>query len=128
MQFDEMSPTEIEDLRSTAQKQYDKDVISRRASVIINQKNEESKNQNSIDKDKSEERPADMIKGVDEEDDEDVMLQADLDLKAVQEMNTSNENFNVNSKIECEKHKEPAAFYSQKEQRYVCFKCLVHSE
>ena len=28
----------------------------------------------------------------------------------------------------CDRHKAPAAFFSQKEDRYVCFKCLVSSE
>ena len=28
----------------------------------------------------------------------------------------------------CEMHGAPAAFFSEKEKRYVCFKCLVKSE
>ena len=28
----------------------------------------------------------------------------------------------------CEMHKAPAVFFSEKEDRYVCFKCLVKSE
>ena len=28
----------------------------------------------------------------------------------------------------CETHKAPAVFFSEKEDRYVCFKCLVASE
>ena len=28
----------------------------------------------------------------------------------------------------CDLHNAPAAFFSHKEDRYVCFKCLVHSE
>jgi hypothetical protein len=28
----------------------------------------------------------------------------------------------------CEQHKAPAVFFSQKEDRYVCFKCLVSQE
>jgi hypothetical protein len=31
-------------------------------------------------------------------------------------------------KMVCDKHKAPAAFFSQKEDRYVCFKCLVAKE
>ena len=31
-------------------------------------------------------------------------------------------------KMLCEMHGAPAAFFSQKENRYVCFKCLVSSE
>jgi len=28
----------------------------------------------------------------------------------------------------CDTHKAPAVFFSNKEERYVCFKCLVASE
>jgi hypothetical protein len=28
----------------------------------------------------------------------------------------------------CDTHKAPAVFYSNKEERYVCFKCIVSSE
>ena len=31
-------------------------------------------------------------------------------------------------KMICDTHKAPAVFFSQKEERYVCFKCLVTSE
>lgn len=31
-------------------------------------------------------------------------------------------------KMLCETHKAPAVFFSEKEDRYVCFKCLVASE
>ena len=31
-------------------------------------------------------------------------------------------------KMLCDTHKAPAAFFSEKENRYVCFKCLVASE
>ena len=28
----------------------------------------------------------------------------------------------------CEKHNTPAVFFSEKEERYVCFKCLAAAE
>jgi len=31
-------------------------------------------------------------------------------------------------KMLCDTHKAPAVFFSNKEERYVCFKCLVASE
>ena len=31
-------------------------------------------------------------------------------------------------KMLCDTHKAPAVFFSNKEDRYVCFKCLVQSE
>jgi len=31
-------------------------------------------------------------------------------------------------KMLCDMHKAPAVFFSEKEDRYVCFKCLVKSE
>lgn len=31
-------------------------------------------------------------------------------------------------KMLCDTHKAPAVFFSQKEERYVCFKCLISNE
>lgn len=38
------------------------------------------------------------------------------------------QDFDFTIKMQCDTHKSPATFYSQKDQRYVCFKCLVSSE
>ena len=35
---------------------------------------------------------------------------------------------NESIKMICDTHKAPAVFFSNKEERYVCFKCLVSSE
>jgi len=35
---------------------------------------------------------------------------------------------NESIKMICDTHKAPAVFFSNKEDRYVCFKCLVSSE
>lgn len=35
---------------------------------------------------------------------------------------------NKSIKMLCDRHKAPAVFFSQKEDRYVCFKCLVAQE
>lgn len=35
---------------------------------------------------------------------------------------------NQSIKMLCDRHKAPAVFFSQKEDRYVCFKCLVAQE
>ncbi len=35
---------------------------------------------------------------------------------------------NESIKMVCDTHKAPAVFFSNKEDRYVCFKCLVSSE
>ena len=34
-------------------------------------------------------------------------------------------NPDISQSMVCEKHKIPASFFSHKEARYVCFKCLV---
>lgn len=34
----------------------------------------------------------------------------------------------ISQSMVCEKHKAPASFFSHKEERYVCFKCLVSQE
>lgn len=37
-------------------------------------------------------------------------------------------NLDQSIKMLCDTHKAPAVFYSNKEERYVCFKCLVSTE
>jgi len=38
------------------------------------------------------------------------------------------QDMNESIKMICDTHKAPAVFFSNKEERYVCFKCLVSSE
>ena len=38
------------------------------------------------------------------------------------------QDLNESIKMICDTHKAPAVFFSNKEERYVCFKCLVSSE
>ena len=35
---------------------------------------------------------------------------------------------NLSQSMVCDRHKAPAIFFSHKEERYVCFKCLVSQE
>ena len=48
-----------------------------------------------------------------------------LNIESSEEMECKQSDEDASIKMLCERHKAPAAFFSQKENRYVCFKCLV---
>ena len=47
------------------------------------------------------------------------------DKKPAEPNEADKNNPDISQTMVCEKHKVPASFFSHKEERYVCFKCLV---